>query len=92
MQSAAQLNDDVGSHNSILKVAKQDLEQASQGDIRYSGIQQSLVAHVTEVMSANKKLENDLVKTRLQKNTSAFHLHAHHIQKSKKQKQFFKTI
>ena len=71
MQSAAQLNDDVGSHNSILEVAKQDLEQSNQGDIRYSGIQQSLVDHVTEVMSANKKLENDLVKTRFQLETQA---------------------
>ncbi len=63
MESTVRLNDDVGSHRTVLNTAKRDLEQASGLGV-CSEIQHSLVEHVSEVMAANERLEDDLVKTR----------------------------
>ena len=74
LQSTHQLNENVDTHNTALASAKKDLEETTGDphlDSKTDNIQHELLDHITRVVSANRKLENDLTRTQYQMETQA---------------------
>jgi diguanylate cyclase len=68
LQSADELSHNVGSHNSELSVIEQTVEgievATELGETELGDMHQRLLGHISSVISANKKLEDDLVCSR----------------------------
>jgi len=60
MNCTAQLNDDVGNHNSALESAAKEIASV-ESDSRLVVLQAELMNNISEVVESNKKLENDLI-------------------------------
>ena len=71
LASTDQLNTDVDTHNSALVTAKRDLEDVSLDSNQYSHVQSELLGHISRVVDANRKLENDLTQSRYQLESQA---------------------
>lgn len=63
MQSTNQLNDDVDEHHSSLSQAQHEIEALSQS-VSDKKLHLELMSNITRVVSANRRLENDLVVSR----------------------------
>ena len=64
MSSTDRLNEDVGSHNSALQSAQEELESIEPEVEHYDDLQSTLISNITRVVQSNRKLENDLVVSR----------------------------
>ncbi len=69
LASTEQLNEDVDTHNTALESAQRDLEEvqpAPEAAENYGSIQTELLGHISRVVQANRRLENDLTQSRYQ--------------------------
>jgi len=64
MSSTDQLNEEVGSHNTALRSAQEELESIEPEEDQYDDLQSTLISNITRVVRSNRKLENDLVVSR----------------------------
>lgn len=75
LASTEQLNEDVDTHNSALKSAQRDLEEVKpeteEPAEKYGALQTELLGHISRVVQANRRLENDLTQSRYQLETQA---------------------
>jgi diguanylate cyclase len=69
LDSTAQLNEDVDSHNTAIQQAQKGIEGVKIEKIdgeAFGPIQHELLGHISRVVQANRKLENDLTQSRYQ--------------------------
>ena len=73
LESTEQLNEDVDSHNSALQSAQRDLAEVNtqESNEPYSNLQSELLGHITRVVQANRRLENDLTQSKYELETQA---------------------
>jgi len=78
MESTEQLNEDVDTHNTALVSAQEEIQEindsgSEQGDVRvhFAAIQSQLLGHISRVVTANRRLENDLTQTRYEMESQA---------------------
>ncbi len=74
LESTEQLNDDVDTHNTALQSAQRELSEVNT-DIEDAGnfgiVQSQLLGHISRVVKANRRLENDLTQSRYQLESQA---------------------
>ena len=71
MESTKRLNQDVDVHNHALTNAKSDLSDINLDNELGASIQADLMQHISTVVEANRRLENDLTKSRFDLETKA---------------------
>ena len=74
LASTEQLNDNVDHHNNALQSAQKDLEDCKVEEVgteQYSHLHTELLGHITRVVQANRRLENDLTQSQYELETQA---------------------
>ena len=74
LSSTEQLNEDVDAHNDALQSAKRDLQEvdtSEQPNESCGVLQTELLGHITRVVAANRRLENDLTQSRFELESQA---------------------